>query len=73
MQTFYRRTQASKLFSDRLRLVFSLTAKHRRRRLKKRQVWETKWHNVIFSPELLFCLDMHDGRQRIKRRLEERR
>ncbi|KAI4465039.1 transposable element-related [Holotrichia oblita] len=35
--------------------------------------WIVEWHKVVFSDESRFCLRMHDGRMRVRRRRGERR
>lgn len=75
MRTLYRRIRAFGLFSYRPRLVLPLTADHCRQRLnwcRERNHWEAEWHNVVFSDESRFCLGMHDGRRRVRRRRGER-
>jgi hypothetical protein len=75
MRTMYRRIRFFGLLSYRPRLVLPLTAGHRRQRLewcRERQQWREEWYNMVFSDESRFCLGMHDGRRRVRRRRGER-
>jgi hypothetical protein len=75
MRTMYRRIRFFGLLSYRPRLVLPLTAGHRRQRwewCRERQQWREEWHNMVFSDESRFCLGMHDGRRRVRRRRGER-
>ncbi|CAH1381946.1 unnamed protein product, partial [Tenebrio molitor] len=52
-------------------LVLPLTSNHRRQRwawCNERTAWDEQWNSVIFSDESRFCLGMHDGRRRVRRR-----
>ncbi|CAH1967194.1 unnamed protein product [Acanthoscelides obtectus] len=40
---------------------------------RQRSLWDQEWNSVVFSDESRFCLDMHDGRARVRRRRDERR
>ncbi|CAH2012274.1 unnamed protein product [Acanthoscelides obtectus] len=45
-----------------------------KRNLKKqRSLWDQEWNSIVFSDESRFCLGMHDGRARVRRRRGERR
>ncbi|CAH1996093.1 unnamed protein product [Acanthoscelides obtectus] len=46
--------------------------KHRRNR-RQRSLWDQEWNSIVFSDESRFCLGMHDGRVRVRRRRGERR
>ncbi|CAH1987993.1 unnamed protein product [Acanthoscelides obtectus] len=49
---------------------------HRRNRLewcRQRSLWDEEWNSIVFSDESRFCLGMHDGRARVRRRRGERR
>ncbi|CAH1978256.1 unnamed protein product [Acanthoscelides obtectus] len=36
-------------------------------------LWDQEWNSIVFSDESRFCLGMHDGRARVRRRRGERR
>ncbi|CAH1953450.1 unnamed protein product [Acanthoscelides obtectus] len=40
---------------------------------KQRSLWDQEWNSIVFSDESRFCLGMHDGRARVRRRRGERR
>ncbi|CAH1990549.1 unnamed protein product [Acanthoscelides obtectus] len=40
---------------------------------RQRSLWEQEWNSIVFSDESRFCLGMHDGRARVRRRRGERR
>lgn len=76
IRTVYRRIRGFGLKSYRPHLVLPLTAQHRQQRLewcRLRMHWIVEWHKVVFSDESRFCLGMHDGRMRVRRRRGERR
>lgn len=76
LRTVYRRIRAWGLQSYRPHLVLPLTVQHRQERLewcRLRLHWNLEWHRVVFSDESRFCLGMHDGRMRVRRRRGERR
>ncbi|CAH1982491.1 unnamed protein product [Acanthoscelides obtectus] len=35
---------------------------------RQRSLWDQEWNSIAFSDESRFCLDMHDGRARVRRR-----
>lgn len=52
-------------------IFFPLTADHSRQNLfwyREWHNWEAEWRNVMFIDEPQFCLDMHIGRRRVRRR-----
>lgn len=76
LRTVYRRIRSFGLISYRPHLVLPLTPEHRRHRLewcRERMLWDQEWNTVVFSDESRFCLGMHDGRARVRRRRGERR
>lgn len=76
MRTVYRRIRSFGMLSCRPHLVLPLTPEHRRNRLqwcRERLQWNQEWNTVVFSDESRFCLGMHDGRARVRRRRGERR
>lgn len=76
LRTVYRRIRGFGLQSYRPHLVLPLTAQHRQQRLewcRLRMHWIVEWYKVVFSDESRFCLGMHDGRMRVRRRRGERR
>ncbi|CAH1994188.1 unnamed protein product [Acanthoscelides obtectus] len=40
---------------------------------RQRSLWDQEWNSIVFSDESRFCLGMHDGRARVRRRRGERR
>ncbi|CAH1988414.1 unnamed protein product [Acanthoscelides obtectus] len=40
---------------------------------RQRSLWDQEWDSIVFSDESRFCLGMHDGRARVRRRRGERR
>ncbi|CAH1964664.1 unnamed protein product [Acanthoscelides obtectus] len=44
-----------------------------RRMQIQRSLWDQEWNSIVFSDESRFCLGMHDGRARVRRRRGERR
>lgn len=75
LRTVYRRIRTFGLLSYRPHLVLPLTALHHQQRLDwctERLQWNLEWHRVVFSDESRFCLGMHDGRMRVRRRRGER-
>ncbi|CAH1977241.1 unnamed protein product [Acanthoscelides obtectus] len=40
---------------------------------RQRSFWDQEWNSIVFSDEFRFCLGMHDGRARVRRRRGERR
>ncbi|CAH1987174.1 unnamed protein product [Acanthoscelides obtectus] len=40
---------------------------------RQRSLWDQEWKSIVFSDESRFCLGMHDGRARVRRRRGERR
>jgi hypothetical protein len=71
MSSIYRRIRSFGIRSYRPHLVLPLTPNHRRQRLawcNERIAWDEQWNSVIFSDESRFCLGMHDGRRRVRRR-----
>ncbi|CAH2013356.1 unnamed protein product, partial [Acanthoscelides obtectus] len=40
---------------------------------RQRSLWDQEWNSTVFSDESRFCLGMHDGRARVRRRRGERR
>ncbi|CAH1963187.1 unnamed protein product [Acanthoscelides obtectus] len=40
---------------------------------RQRSLWDQEWNSIAFSDESRFCLGMHDGRARVRRRRGERR
>ncbi|CAH2001844.1 unnamed protein product [Acanthoscelides obtectus] len=40
---------------------------------RQRSLWDQEWNSIVFSEESRFCLGMHDGRARVRRRRGERR
>ncbi|CAH1981761.1 unnamed protein product [Acanthoscelides obtectus] len=40
---------------------------------RQRSLWDREWNSIVFSDESRFCLGMHDGRARVRRRRGERR
>ncbi|CAH1987752.1 unnamed protein product [Acanthoscelides obtectus] len=40
---------------------------------RQRSLWDQEWNSIVFSDESRFCLGMHDGRARVRRRRSERR
>ncbi|CAH1996987.1 unnamed protein product [Acanthoscelides obtectus] len=40
---------------------------------RQRSLWDQEWNSIVFSDESRFCLGMHDGRARVRRRRRERR
>ncbi|CAH2020579.1 unnamed protein product, partial [Acanthoscelides obtectus] len=42
-------------------------------RCRQRSLWDQEWNSIVFSDESRFCLGMHDGRARVRRRRGERR
>ncbi|CAH1982627.1 unnamed protein product [Acanthoscelides obtectus] len=40
---------------------------------RQRSFWDQEWNSIVFSDEPRFCLGMHDGRARVRRRRGERR
>ncbi|CAH1989194.1 unnamed protein product [Acanthoscelides obtectus] len=40
---------------------------------RQRSLWDQEWNSIVFSDESRFCLVMHDGRARVRRRRGERR
>ncbi|CAH1966711.1 unnamed protein product [Acanthoscelides obtectus] len=40
---------------------------------RQRSLWDQEWNSIVFSDESRFCLGMHDGRARVRRRHGERR
>ncbi|CAH1982106.1 unnamed protein product [Acanthoscelides obtectus] len=44
-----------------------------RRWCRQRSLWDQEWNSIVFSDESRFCLGMHDGRARVRRRRGERR
>ncbi|CAH1958983.1 unnamed protein product [Acanthoscelides obtectus] len=42
-------------------------------RCRQRSLWDQEWNSIGFSDESRFCLGMHDGRARVRRRRGERR
>ncbi|CAH1994372.1 unnamed protein product [Acanthoscelides obtectus] len=76
MRSVYRRMRSFGLFSYRPHWVLPLTREHRRNRLewcRQRSPWDQEWISIVFSDESRFCLGMHDGRARVRRRRGERR
>ncbi|CAH1989353.1 unnamed protein product [Acanthoscelides obtectus] len=39
---------------------------------RQRSLWDQEWNSIVFSDESRFCLGMHDGRARVRRRRGER-
>ncbi|CAH1968563.1 unnamed protein product [Acanthoscelides obtectus] len=35
---------------------------------RQRSLWDQEWNSIVFSDESRFCLGMHDGRARVRRR-----
>ncbi|CAH1983319.1 unnamed protein product [Acanthoscelides obtectus] len=40
---------------------------------RQRSLWDQEWNSIVFTSESRFCLGMHDGRARVRRRRCERR
>ncbi|CAH1975755.1 unnamed protein product [Acanthoscelides obtectus] len=40
---------------------------------RQQSLWDQEWNSIVFSDESRFCLGMHDGRARVRRRRGERR
>ncbi|CAH1965519.1 unnamed protein product [Acanthoscelides obtectus] len=40
---------------------------------RQRSLWDQEWNSIVFSDESRFCLGMHDGRARVRRRRGESR
>ncbi|CAH1965802.1 unnamed protein product [Acanthoscelides obtectus] len=40
---------------------------------RQRSLWDQEWNSIVFGDESRFCLGMHDGRARVRRRRGERR
>ncbi|CAH1975670.1 unnamed protein product [Acanthoscelides obtectus] len=40
---------------------------------RQRSLWDQEWNSIVISDESRFCLGMHDGRARVRRRRGERR
>ncbi|CAH1969158.1 unnamed protein product [Acanthoscelides obtectus] len=40
---------------------------------RQRSLWDQEWNSIVFSDESRFCLGMHDGRARVRKRRGERR
>lgn len=76
MRAVYRRIRSFGLFLFRPHWVLPLTREHRNNRPEwctERLAWDQEWNTVVFSDESRFCLAMHDGRARVRRRRGERR
>ncbi|UYV70771.1 hypothetical protein LAZ67_8000553 [Cordylochernes scorpioides] len=73
--TIRRRLQKSVLSSRRPLLRLSFTQNHRRLRRQwcdERRMWTAEWNEIVFTDELRFCLQYHDGRIRVWRQRGER-
>ncbi|CAH2009467.1 unnamed protein product [Acanthoscelides obtectus] len=40
---------------------------------RQRSLWDQEWNSIVFSDKSRFCLGMHEGRARVRRRRGERR
>ncbi|CAH1999182.1 unnamed protein product [Acanthoscelides obtectus] len=64
----------NKCFENFLDNTFSnLNIKKRILWCRQRSLWDQEWNSIVFSDESRFCLGMHDGRARVRRRRGERR
>ncbi|CAH1967308.1 unnamed protein product [Acanthoscelides obtectus] len=60
---------------ERMQMCINLrkTIKVQRSWCRQRSLWDQEWNSIVFSDESRFCLGVHDGRARVRRRRGERR